>query len=108
MTVLIASGQLAAGAEFLGLLVIAGELPGFLGILVGIARRKSRFAFRAGLISCCLGAGLPLLLYLLPDGRDLTYEGYLLLATPLLTGLPAIMLSFRSPLQWLGAANRGE
>src|SRR5438874_1116743 len=96
--------QMMPGMEWIPLMVLSvggGLTAGVLGILVGLAVSKSRFAFWAGVVASTSGAGSPLF-FLVVAGRHLVPGAYALLAVPLLAGLPALLLSFRPSLRLLG------
>src|SRR5262245_38140676 len=96
--------QMFPGMEWMPLMLlglVCGLSAGALGTAVGLAVSKSRFAFWAGIAACASGACSPVFFFLVA-GRHLAPAAYPLLALPLLAGLPAILLSFRPQVLWLG------
>jgi hypothetical protein len=95
-----------SGMEWLPLALLGmggGLLVGAIGTLVGLAVSRSRFAFWAGAFACAIGIAAPVF-FLAVAGRYLSLTAFPLLAVPLVTGLPAVLLSFRDPVRWLGEA----
>src|SRR5262245_61711640 len=85
------------GMELIPLMLLStegGSVVGVLGILVGLAVSKSRFAFWAGLVACAAGVGMPALVFLAAR-RYVSPQAYWFVAIPLLPGLVAVGLSFR-------------
>ncbi|HYT89023.1 MAG TPA: hypothetical protein VEL76_09965 [Gemmataceae bacterium] len=102
--------QMMPGMEWLPLMLVCiagGLLAGVLGTLVGLAVSHSRYAFWAGSVACATGIASPLF-FLLVAGRHLASDAYFVLATPLLAGLPAVLLSFRPSVRWLAEGDDGS
>jgi len=83
-----------------------GILCGAVSILTSVILSKSRFAFRCGLGAVTVGVVSPPLLWSL-TGKHLSPHGYLILASPVLSGLLGIALSQMPRGIWLWLARSG-
>jgi hypothetical protein len=92
--------QAMPGEEWTAALLVvtlAGLLAGTIGIYAGSRNSRSPVARRWGVVSYSSGVLSPAF-FACVIGRNLTAEGYGLLATPVITGALAIAISYRPPL----------